>query len=62
MNQRPRSATAAHDKGALDRISHDAKSYVLITTRRTLIPIASDLNDPNFHILYHAPVPILILS
>jgi nitroreductase len=62
VNQQPWSFTVVRDQGALDRVSRDAKSHMLATM---LVTPHSDhfrllLNDPNFHIFYHAPVLILI--
>jgi nitroreductase len=50
------------DHGVLDRISRDAKSHMLATMPSSLHSdhFRSLLNDPNFHIFYHAPVLILI--
>jgi nitroreductase len=62
VNQQPWTFTVVRDQTMLDRISHDAKSHMLATTQAG--PHAdhfqSLLNDPNFHIFYHAPVLILI--
>ena len=62
VNLQPWTFTVVRDQGLLDRISRDAKSHMLATMPagpqsdhfRTL------LNDPRFHIFYHAPVLILI--
>jgi nitroreductase len=62
VNQQPWTFTVVRDRNLLDRISRDAKSHMLAT-----LPAGphsghfrSLLNDPNFHIFYHAPVLILI--
>ena len=62
VNQQPWTFTVVRDPGVLDRISRDAKFHMLAT-----MPASSHsdhvrpmLNDPNFHIFYHAPVLILI--
>lgn len=62
VNQQPWTFTVLRDQGVLDRISRDAKSHMLAT-----MPVSphsdylrSKLNNPEFHIFYHAPVLILI--
>jgi nitroreductase len=62
VNQQPWTFTVVRDQGRLDRISRDAKSYMLATMPGGAQSdhFRSLLNDPNFHIFYHAPVLILI--
>ncbi len=62
VNQQPWTFTVVRDQSVLDRVSRDAKSHML-----GVMPAGghSDhfqalLDDPNFHIFYHAPVLILI--
>lgn len=62
MNQQPWSFTVVRDQAVLDRISREAKAHMLATMPADhhsahFKPI---LNDPNFHIFYHAPALILI--
>ncbi|WP_223484301.1 nitroreductase family protein [Pseudomonas sp. A-RE-19] len=62
VNQQPWAFTVIRDQGLLDRVSREAKAYMLATmpsgTRSE--HFRSMLNDENFHIFYHAPVLILI--
>jgi nitroreductase len=62
VNQQPWTFTVVRDQTILDRISRDAKSHMLATMPAS--PHAdhfqSMLNDPDFHIFYHAPTLILI--
>jgi len=62
INQQPWTFTVLRDQNVLDRISREAKSHMLGTTQASPHSdhILSLLNDPNFHIFYHAPVLILI--
>ena len=62
VNQQPWTFTVVRDQGMLDRISRDAKSHMLATMPASSHSdhFRSRLNDPNFHIFYHAPVLILI--
>ena len=62
INEQPWAFTVVRDQGMLDRISRDAKAYMLSS-----MPAGphSDhfqtlLTDPNFQIFYRAPVLILI--
>lgn len=62
MNEQPWTFTVLRNQQTLDRISNEAKELLLKTTS---LPVNSDqfqvhLNDPSFHIFYHAPVLILI--
>jgi len=62
VNQQPWTFTVLRDQGVLDRISGDAKSHMLATMPATPHSdhLRSMLDDPKFHIFYHAPVLILI--
>jgi nitroreductase len=62
VNQQPWTFTVVRDQSVLDRISRDAKAHMLATMPASSHSdhIRSLLNDPNFHIFYHAPVLILI--
>jgi len=62
VNQQPWTFTVLRDQSILDRVSREAKSHMLATTPGSPHSdhILSLLNDPNFHIFYHAPVLILI--
>jgi nitroreductase len=62
VNRQPWTFTVVRDQTLLDRISRDAKAHMLAT----LFPDPDAehfrplLEDPAFHIFYHAPVLILI--
>ncbi len=62
VNQQPWSFTVVRDQDRLSAISRAAKSHMLQTMPAS--PHSGHfqllLNDPNFHIFYHAPVLILI--
>jgi nitroreductase len=62
VNEQPWTFTVVRDQVALDRISRDAKSYMLATMPESPQSehFRSRLSDPNFQIFYHAPVLILI--
>ena len=62
VNQQPWTFTVVRDQTMLDRISRNAKSHMLATMQASPHSdhFQSLLNDPNFHIFYHAPVLILI--
>jgi len=62
VNQQPWTFTVVRDQSVLDRISREAKSHMLATMPAGLHSdrFGSLLNDPDFHIFYHAPVLILI--
>lgn len=62
VNQQPWTFTVVREQALLDKISRDAKAHMLAT-----MPASSHsdhfraiLDDPVFHIFYHAPVLILI--
>ncbi len=62
VNQQPWTFTVIRDQAVLDRISREAKAYMLKTMPAGphSAHFHSLLNDENFHIFYHAPVLILI--
>ena len=62
INQQPWTFTVVRDQSVLDRISRNAKSHMIATMPAgpQSDHFRSLLNDPNFHIFYHAPVLILI--
>jgi nitroreductase len=62
VNQQPWTFTVIRDQAVLDRISRDAKSHMLATMSPSPNSdhFRSLLNDPGFHIFYHAPALILI--
>lgn len=62
VNQQPCTFTVVRDQGLLDQISRKSKSHM---RTKSIAGANSEhfrslLNDPNFHIFYHAPVLILI--
>jgi nitroreductase len=64
VNEQPWTFTVVRDQGMLDRISRDAKAYLLVN-----MPAGSHsdhfqslLTDPQFQIFYRAPVLILIAA
>jgi nitroreductase len=62
VNQEPWSFCVVRDTGALANISREAKAYTLRSSPIGPVSHHFDqiLNDPNFDILYHAPVLIVI--
>jgi nitroreductase len=66
VNQQPWTFTVVRDRTVMDRISREAKSYMLAS----VLPghpvgeqtdrFRSILADPDYHIFYHAPALILI--
>ncbi len=62
VNEQPWHFTIIRSPGLLDRISAAAKAYMLKTLDRGSTPneIREHLDNPNFHIFYHAPTVILI--
>lgn len=62
MNRQPWTFTVVRDQALLDRVSADAKTHMLATLSPGLDTgnIRTLLQDPDFHIFYHAPVLILI--
>ena len=63
VNQQSWSFCVVRDRAVLDHISNKAKAHMLKTSQAALSHhLQTILNDPNFHIFYHAPVLILISS
>jgi len=62
VNQQPWTFMVVRDQSVLERISHDAKSYMLASMPggQHSGHFRSLLSDPKFHIFYRAPVLILI--
>jgi nitroreductase len=62
VNQQPWIFTVVRDRNLLDLISHAAKAHMLSTMNSSQQSehFRSMLDDPNFHIFYHAPALILI--
>lgn len=62
VNQQSWTFTVVRDQTMLDRISHDAKVFMLNTASPGPHSehFRSMLSDPNFHIFYHAPVLIVV--
>lgn len=59
INAQPWHFTVIRNQASLDRISHAAKSHMLRTTAADG-PMREHLEDPHFHIFYHAPALVLI--
>jgi len=63
VNQQSWSFCVVRDRAVLDHISNKAKAHTQKTSQAALSHhFQTILNDPNFHIFYHAPVLILISS
>ncbi len=62
VNRQPWTFTVVRDQEVLDRVSTAAKAHMLITLSHSLDTehFRTLLEDPTFHIFYHAPVLILI--
>jgi len=62
VNQQPYSFCVVRDRAVLATISQEAKAHMVRTTPVGLMShhFSQILNDPNFDILYHAPMLILI--
>jgi nitroreductase len=62
VNEQPWTFTVVRDANVLDRISQGAKAHMLATLSGggQSDHFRSLLQDPNFHIFYHAPALILI--
>jgi nitroreductase len=60
INQQPWTFTVVRDQGLLDRISREAKAQMLATGAAGPDHHRGMLEDPAFHIFYHAPALILI--
>jgi nitroreductase len=59
INAQPWHFTVIRNQASLDRISHAAKSHMLRSIAADG-PMREHLEDPHFHIFYHAPALILI--
>lgn len=59
MNRQPWSFTVIRDRAVLDRIARDAKFHALANMPHTE-HLRTLLQDPDFHIFYHAPALIVI--
>src|SRR5665647_3577548 len=56
VNQQPWSFCVVRDMALLARISSEAKAHMLRISPVALLPHFQErLNNPNFHIFYHAP-------
>jgi nitroreductase len=64
VNQQPWSFCVVRDQPLLEKISREAKAYMVKSTPLGLLSHHFDviLNDPNFNIFYHAPALIVICS
>lgn len=62
VNQQPWRFSVVRNQVLLDRISHEAKIYMLATTAPEQLSeqLLSHLRDPAFQIFYHAPALIVI--
>lgn len=62
INEQPWAFTVLRDQNLLDRVSRNAKTHMLATMRENPHShhFQARLNDPAFHIFYHAPALILI--
>lgn len=62
MDEQPWSFVVVRDKAVLDRISTEAKAWMLRSTPAGLLShhFQETLGNPNFHIFYHAPALIVI--
>jgi nitroreductase family protein len=62
VNQQPWSFCVVRDQAMLDRISREAKAHMLRTSPAALLShhFQELLNDPKFHIFYHAPALVVI--
>jgi nitroreductase len=66
VNQQPWTFTVVRDQGLLDRVSKDAKDHMIATMpvdgalAARAAHFRTTLEDPAFHIFYHAPVLIVI--
>lgn len=62
INTQPWHFTVIQDRALLDRISAAAKAYALESTPSGVLPeeLRGHLEDPAFHIFYHAPALIVI--
>ena len=60
MNEQPWIFSVIEDQRLLDRISNAAKAHMLELETASASPVRQMLNDPAFHIFYHAPVLVVI--
>lgn len=62
VNHQPWAFTVVRQPALLDRISHEAKIYMLATLPEDQLSVQfrSHLSDPAYHIFYHAPALIVI--
>ncbi|MET3107029.1 nitroreductase [Oxalobacteraceae bacterium GrIS 2.11] len=62
VNQQPWAFTVIRDQAVLDRISSEAKLHMISTMQgnRHAEQFLTHLEDPKFHIFYHAPALIVI--
>lgn len=62
VNQQPWRFSVIRNQTLLDRISHEAKIYVLATMAPNQFSeqLLSHLRNPAFHIFYHAPALVVI--
>jgi len=61
VNEQPWLFCVVRDQALLNRISNEAKAYMLRTSPAALSPhFHTRLTDSHFHIFYHAPALILI--
>ncbi len=62
VNQQPWVFTVVRDQPLLDRISEKSKALAAAPGHARSEPHLATLDDPDFHIFYHAPALILISS
>jgi nitroreductase len=64
VNEQPWIFTVVRDQALLDRISAAAKAHVLAAPPEGMTPehLHRRLDDPDFHVFYHAPALIVISS
>jgi nitroreductase len=62
VNLQPWSFVVIQDQGLLDQISRDAKTHMVSERPIGALPahLYEKLEDPDFHVFYHAPVLIVI--
>ncbi|MCW6512393.1 nitroreductase family protein [Lichenifustis flavocetrariae] len=62
VNEQPWTFTVVRNGSVLDRVSRDAKAYVLATTPIDALPahFKSMLDDPDCQVFHHAPALVLI--
>jgi nitroreductase len=64
VNQQPWLFAVVQERALLDRISEEAKAYMLKQSPAGLVShhLRDTLGDPGFHIFYHAPALVLICT